>query len=77
MNEPRPKVYLGDSVYFYVKHEMVVLTTENGVGITNEVWLEPGVIVRLLSELGKVYDKGKLCVAIGVSVEPDEEPRKV
>jgi hypothetical protein len=68
------KVYLGDQVYYDVQNGMVLLSTHNGVLNTNEIWLEPMVVAKLLSELGKDFDKGKLCIAIGVSVEPDEEP---
>jgi hypothetical protein len=45
------KVYLGDSVYAAVEDGMVRLTTENGFGPTNTIYLEPEVVVALLEYL--------------------------
>ena len=41
------KVYLGDSVYVEVEHGMLKLTTENGYGASNTVYLEPEVFEAL------------------------------
>lgn len=35
------KIYLGDSVYCDVEDGMFKLTTENGFGPTNTIYLEP------------------------------------
>lgn len=41
------KRYLGDGVYADVENGMLKLTTENGISITNTIFLEPEVIVEL------------------------------
>ena len=41
------KVYLGDSVYVEIEHGMLKLTTENGLGATNAIYLEPEVFEAL------------------------------
>lgn len=43
------KVYLGDSVYVEVERGMLKLTTENGMGPTNTVYLEAVVLKQLLA----------------------------
>jgi hypothetical protein len=45
------KVYLGDSVYVGVENGMLKLTTENGISVTNTIYLEPEVITALLKYL--------------------------
>jgi hypothetical protein len=45
------KVYLGDGVYAEYDGYNVILTTENGISITNRIVLEPEVIVMLQSIL--------------------------
>lgn len=42
-----PKRYLGDSVYAEVERGMVKLTTENGDGPSNTIYLELEVLVQL------------------------------
>ena len=43
------KQYLGDSVYAeYDKYGQIVLTTENGLGATNTIYLEPEVVVAFI-----------------------------
>jgi hypothetical protein len=34
------KVYLGDSVYAQIEHGMIKLTTEDGVSVSNTIYLE-------------------------------------
>ncbi|MFI5222627.1 MAG: hypothetical protein ACHQX3_00030 [Nitrospirales bacterium] len=41
------KDYLGDSVYAEIEDGMVKLTTENGLGASNTIFLEPEVIAAL------------------------------
>ena len=41
------KTYLGDSVYVDFPGYGITLTTENGYGPTNTIFLEPEVIVSL------------------------------
>jgi hypothetical protein len=44
----RDKVYLGDSVYAAIDETgRLVLTTENGLGPTNTIVMEPEVVVAL------------------------------
>ena len=50
------KVYLGDSVYSEPIGESIRLTTENGFGPSNEIWLDRHVLDALLREIGKVYN---------------------
>ena len=42
------KVYLGDSVYAEMVGGMIKLTTDNGVGIDQEIYLEPEVYNALV-----------------------------
>jgi len=41
------KRYLGDGVYAAVEQGMIVLTTKNGDGTTNAIYLEPEVMQAL------------------------------
>ena len=34
------RAYLGDGVYVEIVERMVRLTTENGIVVTNEIWLD-------------------------------------
>jgi len=45
------KQYLGDGVYAELERDMVKLTTEDGMGATNTIYFEPGVIAALLRYL--------------------------
>ena len=40
--------YLGDGVYAERSGDVVVLTTDDGVGVTNVIYLEPAVFTALL-----------------------------
>lgn len=50
----KEKVYLGDSVYAQFDGYHIVLTTENGMGVTNEILLEPQVYVALIDYATKL-----------------------
>ena len=41
------KEYLGDGVYAEIRPYHLVLTTENGIDTTNEIFLEPEVLDAL------------------------------
>lgn len=41
------KDYLGDSVYVEIEDGMIKLTTENGLGPSNTIYLEPNVFDAL------------------------------
>lgn len=47
MTDPTTKVYLGDSVYAAFDGYMIVLTTDNGDGASNTIYMEPSVIDAL------------------------------
>ena len=49
------KVYLGDSVYVDYDGELFVLTTENGQGVTNEIWLKDTVVASFFRYIEQVY----------------------
>lgn len=49
MSEPRYKQYLGDGVYVDFDGYAIILTTENGVRTTNEIFLEPDVYRALVN----------------------------
>ena len=42
------KTYLGDSVYAEIEHGMVKLTTNNDLGDSNTIYLEPDVMYSLI-----------------------------
>jgi len=52
------KMYLGDSVYVDVKHGGLELTTENGYGPTNTIFLEPEVYAALLEYVRNLEIRG-------------------
>ena len=41
------KTYLGDGVYAEFDGYQIVLTTENGIDVTNRICLEPAVLAAL------------------------------
>lgn len=45
------KTYLGDGAYVEVVDYGIRLTTENGISVTNEVFLEPEVLQAFLDYL--------------------------
>jgi hypothetical protein len=52
----KTKIYLGDSVYLAPDDcESLVLTTENGLGPSNTIILEPAVCRNLLDVLKRYY----------------------
>lgn len=48
------KDYLGDSVYADLDNDMVVLTTENGLGPSNTIALEPEVLSALFRYVERI-----------------------
>lgn len=56
MNTP-PKTYLGDSVYVAVERGMLKLTTDNGEGPTNTIFLEYPVFLALLAFVERLETK--------------------
>jgi len=58
------KFYLGDGVYIDMDASGVTLTTENGIETTNTIYLEPGVIAKMLGKLALSYPADALKAAI-------------
>lgn len=54
------KQYLGDSVYVEIESGMFKLTTENGFGPTNTIYLEPEVYAALVEYANSPAPKGYL-----------------
>ena len=52
------KEYLGDGVYADIEDEMIVLTTENGLSVTNTIYLEPTVWLALKEFVQRRADAG-------------------
>ena len=50
------KVYLGDSVYVEYRNGMLTLTTDNGLGPSNTIHLEPEVYAALLAFVARLSD---------------------
>ena len=50
------RVYLGDGVYAQYKGENLVLTTDNGVTVTNTIILEPETWYELVRFMAKPAD---------------------
>jgi len=53
------KVYLGDSVYAQIEHGMIKLTTEDGVSVSNTIYLELEVFDALCAYVVKVKKEHK------------------
>ena len=53
------KAYLGDSVYVEVEHGMLKLTTENGDGPSNTIFLEPEVYDALTQYMARRIRGGR------------------
>lgn len=54
---PFTKQYLGDGVYVAIDCGRIVLTTEDGISITNAIILEPEVLAELIEYLRSI-DRG-------------------
>lgn len=51
------KEYIGDGVYVQNDGFMIILTTENGVSVTNTICLEPAVYNSLVNYVNKLVTK--------------------
>lgn len=54
------KIYLGDAVYAEWKNSELILTTEDGISITNKIYLEIPIIMNLLDYIRKVDELYRL-----------------
>lgn len=52
------KTYLGDGVYADISDGMIQLTTEDGVRVTNTIFLEPEVYQSLLNFVATIRRAG-------------------
>ena len=53
-----PKQYLGDSVYVELENGMLKLTTENGAGANNTIFMEPQVYEALELFVSDLREQG-------------------
>lgn len=53
------KTYLGDGTYADIDWDSVVLTTENGVGTQNEIFLDGSMMRRLIDWYKKLTGETK------------------
>ncbi len=52
-------VYLGDSVYADTENGMIKLTTDNGLGASNTIYLEPEVYRALELYVASLREEGQ------------------
>jgi hypothetical protein len=48
------KVYLGDGLYMTHEGHQIKLSAEDGISVTNEVWMDPYVIQAFMKQLDLV-----------------------
>ncbi len=53
------KSYLGDSVYAEIDRGMVKLTTDNGLGPSNMIYLEPEVAIAFVTYFERWYEAAR------------------
>ena len=51
MSDLKQKAYIGDSVYIEFDGRGIILTTENGLGPSNTIYMEPEVVNSFLAFL--------------------------
>jgi hypothetical protein len=64
------RVYLGDSVYVAIERGMVKLTTDNGDGPTNTIYLGTDVMRALLAWYDRVVNR---CNMLGAPTNDDDK----
>jgi endo-beta-N-acetylglucosaminidase D len=52
--------YLGDGVYVEMEGGMIKLTTENGICVTNTIYLEPDVYMALVDYVKRLTHEAPL-----------------
>lgn len=58
------KTYLGDGVYLDQEPGSLVLTTEDGVSVTNTIYLEEEVLAAFVKRLGRLYGVAAVLAAM-------------
>lgn len=58
------KTYLGDGVYLDQEPGRLVLTTEDGISVTNTIYLEEEVLAALVKRLGRLYGVAAVLAAM-------------
>ena len=59
LSERRPswrRAYLGDGVYIEHTAQGIVLTTENGISVTNRIVLEPEVAIAMVGWIERMVE---------------------
>ena len=59
------KHYLGDGAYAEFDGFGLWVTTENGIEVTNRIYLEPEVMASLLRVAGQYFDRDKMIEILG------------
>lgn len=54
------KEYIGDGVCIEHDGQCFILTTENGIEITNKIYLEPFIIPDLIKYIRRIYNIGDI-----------------
>lgn len=62
------KSYLGDGVYIDFDGYALVLTTENGIDVTNRIVLEPEVYEALMLYVERLKRSGSVTSATGTDI---------
>jgi len=52
---PMDKQYLGDSVYVEIDNGMFKLTTDNGMGASNTIYMEPEVYSAFVNYANRIF----------------------
>ena len=58
MTATRNKSYLGDGAYIQYDGYSLILTTEDGCDVQNEIWLEPLAYLELVRYATARYEEG-------------------
>ena len=67
------KSYIGDGVYADIEDGMIKLTTEDGIGSQNTIYLELPVFKNLVSFFNRIVKRGSKLEWIGIN----DERRKI
>lgn len=69
------KDYLGDSVYVDFDGFGIIMTTENGAGPTNTIYLEPATLEALDRYKQKLIDYAKEHHGLNPDCSPPDDPK--